>query len=106
VSLNTRLSSITMNRKIPVIVGAVVTFLVIIDLLMTRQILPYNNDSELLMFILTIIIGYGIGSWVLLGYTKRVSKEIREVQFYKFYTLDCNDNSVFLICNTTICTFQ
>ena len=66
-----------MNKKIPVIVAAVVTFLVIIDLLMTRQILPYNNASELLMFILTILIGYGIGSWVLLGYTKRVSKEIR-----------------------------
>ena len=29
------------------------------------------------MFILTVIIGYGIGSWVPLGYTKKVSKEIR-----------------------------
>jgi hypothetical protein len=69
--------SITMNEKIPVIVGAVVTFLVIIDLLMTRRILSYNNTSELLMFILTIFIGYGVGSWILLGYTKRVSKEVR-----------------------------
>ena len=70
-------TSITVNRKIPVIVAAVVTFLVIIDLLMTRQILPYSNDTELLMFILTVIIGYGIGSWVLLSYTRMVSKEIR-----------------------------
>jgi hypothetical protein len=66
-----------MNEKIPVIAGAVVTFLVIIDLLMTRRILSYNNTSELLMFILTILIGYGVGSWILLGYTKRVSKEVR-----------------------------
>src|SRR5689334_17982051 len=66
-----------MDKKIPVIVGLVVTFIVIVDLLMTRQILPYTNHTELLMFILTVIIDYGIGSWVLLGYTKKVSKEIR-----------------------------
>jgi hypothetical protein len=29
------------------------------------------------MFILTVIIGYGVGSWVLLGYITQVSKEIR-----------------------------
>jgi hypothetical protein len=77
VNLVGRLSYSTMDKKIPVIVGLVVTFLVIVDLLMTRQILPYTNHTELLMFILTVIIGYGIGSWVLLGYTKKVSKEIR-----------------------------
>jgi hypothetical protein len=77
VNLDIRLPSIAANKKIPVIVAAVVTFLVIIDLLMTRQILPYTNYTELLMFILTVIIGYGIGSWVLLGYAKKVSKEIR-----------------------------
>src|SRR2546427_1614671 len=71
------ISGILSNRKISVAIAAVVIFLVIIDLLMTRQILPYTNYTEEVMFILTIIIGYGIGSWVLLGYTKRVSKEIR-----------------------------
>jgi hypothetical protein len=58
--------SIVLNRKIPVVTGAVVIFLVIIDLLMTRQILPYNNDTEFTMFILTVTIGYGIGSFMLL----------------------------------------
>ena len=58
--------SIVSNRKIPVVTGAVVIFLVIIDLLMTRQILPYNNDTEFIMFILTVTIGYGIGSFMLL----------------------------------------
>jgi hypothetical protein len=65
------------NRKIPVIIGIIIIFIVIIDLLMTRQILPYTNDIETLMFILTVFIGYGIGSWLLLGYITQVSKEIR-----------------------------
>jgi hypothetical protein len=45
--------------------------------LVTRQILSYTNDMEILMFILTVIIGYGIGSRLLLGYITQVSKEIR-----------------------------
>jgi hypothetical protein len=45
------------SRKIPVITGAVMISIVIIDLLMTRQILPYTNDSEVIMFILTVVIG-------------------------------------------------
>jgi hypothetical protein len=44
---------------------------------MTRQILPYNNDTEFIMFILTVTIGYGIGSFMLLRYTGGISKEIR-----------------------------
>ena len=65
------------DRKIPVVIGIIIIFIVIIDLLMTRQILPYTNDMETLMFILTVIIGYGVGSWLLLGYITQVSKEIR-----------------------------
>jgi hypothetical protein len=71
------MASMVINRKISVLVGIAIIFLVIVDLLMTRQILSYNNDMEAIMFILTIIIGYGIGSWILLGYAKRVSEEIR-----------------------------
>ncbi len=65
------------NRKIPVIIGIIIIFIVIIDLLMTRQVLAYTDDMEILMFILTVIIGYGVGSWILLGYVTQVSKEIR-----------------------------
>ncbi|MGC2426207.1 MAG: hypothetical protein WA421_04170, partial [Nitrososphaeraceae archaeon] len=51
---------------------------------MTRQILAYTNFTEFVMFILTIVLGYGIGSWVLLGYTEQVSKELRtKSQFIK-----------------------
>jgi hypothetical protein len=65
------------SRKIPIVIGIIIIFIVIIDLLMTRQILPYTKDIETLMFILTVFIGYGVGSWVLLGYITQVSKEIR-----------------------------
>jgi hypothetical protein len=75
--LDVRIPNIISNRKISVVAGAVITFLVTIDLLMSRQILSYTNDTEVVMFILTVIVGFGVGSWVLLGYTKRVSKEIR-----------------------------
>ena len=69
--------SILTSRKASVIAGFSIIFLVIVDLLMTRQILSYNSDTETIMFILTVVIGYGIGSFVLLGFTKRVSEEIR-----------------------------
>jgi uncharacterized integral membrane protein len=68
---------IILNRKITVVTGAVIISIVIIDLLMTRQILPYTYSMEVIMFILTITIGYGIGSWILLRYTTQISKKIR-----------------------------
>ena len=71
------MASVLTSRKATVLVGIAIVFIVSIDLLMTRQILPYNNDSEAIMFILTIVIGYGAGSWILLEFTKRVSKDIR-----------------------------
>jgi hypothetical protein len=75
-------ASVLTSRKATVLVGIAIVFIVSIDLLMTRQILPYNNDSEAMMFILTIVIGYGIGSWILLEFTKRVSKDIRAKSRY------------------------
>ena len=60
-----------------VVTGAVIISIVIIDLLMTRQILPYTYNMEVIMFILTIAIGYGIGSWILLRYVTQISKKIR-----------------------------
>src|SRR6266487_1650115 len=72
--LNVRIP-IAVSRKISVAVGTGVIFLVIIDLLMTPQILPYTNDIEVFMFILTVIIAYGIGSWILLGHTRGISNK-------------------------------
>jgi signal transduction histidine kinase len=70
--------SITNSKRAPVIIGISIIFLAIIDLLVTRQLLPYNNISQNLMFILTVLVGYGLGSWILLEYAHRVSKEIRD----------------------------
>ena len=47
------------------------------DLLTTRQIVPYNNTSETVMFILTVVVAYAVGSWILLGYTKQAISGLR-----------------------------
>ena len=65
------------SMKVAVSVGIAIIFLVIIDLLVTRQILPNYGPIEIIFFVLTVVIGYGFGSWILLWYTKRVSEEIR-----------------------------
>ena len=72
------MSSISSNKKIAVLIGIFIIFITIIDLLITRQLLPYDNNSQALMFISTVLIGYGIGSWILLEYAHRVSNEIRK----------------------------
>lgn len=59
------------SRRVAVVTAAIVVSLVVVDLLMTRQIVPYNNTSESVMFALTVTIVYGLGTWILLGYTKR-----------------------------------
>ena len=74
--------SMLISRKASVAVGIAIVFIVTIDLLTTRQILPYNNDTEAVIFILTIVIGYGIGSWILLSFTKRLSKDIRAKSYF------------------------
>jgi hypothetical protein len=65
------------SRKVAVVTACVVIFLVVLDLLMTRQIVPYNNTSETVIFILTVIVAYGVGSWILLGYTKQAISGLR-----------------------------
>ena len=58
--------------------GISIIVIVIIALLMTRQLLDYNNITGKIMFILTIVICYGIGSFVLLSFAHKVSKELRD----------------------------
>src|SRR5215217_5947063 len=68
-------------RKISISIASVIIILVILDLLMTRQILPYGTASasivEVVLFVLTVVIGYGIGIWAIIGYTGKISKELR-----------------------------
>jgi hypothetical protein len=64
------------SRKAAVAAGTCIILLVIIDLLMTRQVLPVYDNVEFIIFVLTVTIGYGIGSCILLGYIRRISKDI------------------------------
>jgi hypothetical protein len=63
-------------RKVSISASIAITIILIVDTLTTRQILPYNNTSGLLLFVLNIAIAYGIGSWILFRYIKRISEEV------------------------------
>ena len=72
------------SRKAIVMNGIAMVLLVIIDLLMTRQILPRGREAEDIMFILTVIICYGVGSWLFFKFTERISSRIRtRSRFFK-----------------------
>ena len=70
-------SSINVTRRVVIITASIMIVIVILDLLMTRQLLPYNTTSETIMFVLTVIVGYGIGSWILFVYTTKISRDLR-----------------------------
>src|SRR6478736_8150613 len=63
------------SRKLAATTLGIILTIIIIDLITTRRILPYNNTSEDILFVVTIVI-ISIGSFILLAYTKRVIKEI------------------------------
>ena len=65
------------NRKLAIVPAIVIIVLVIIDLLATRQILYFDNTGQTIVFVFTVVLAYGICSWVLLGYTGQISKELR-----------------------------
>jgi signal transduction histidine kinase len=73
---------LTHSRKVAITTAAVITILVIIDLLATRQVLYLDNTGQTALFILTVIIAYGIGSWILLGYTKHVTRDLGSKSFF------------------------
>ena len=65
------------NNVLPLVLGISIIIIVIIDLLMTRQLLFYDSFSGNIMFICTITVGYGIGSYILLRFAHKVSTELR-----------------------------
>jgi hypothetical protein len=60
------------NRRVSIAIAIAITTLIIIDLLATRQILFFDNTWQTIIFILTVVIAYGIGSLILLVYTRRI----------------------------------
>jgi hypothetical protein len=63
-------------RRISILCSIALTILLIMDTLTTRQILPYNNTSGSFLFFLNILVAYGIGSWILFRYVKKISEEV------------------------------
>ena len=63
------------SRKASIVVSAIIIILLSVILFSVRQnILTYDNTSETVFFILTVVIAYGIGSWLLFGYVKQTSR--------------------------------
>jgi hypothetical protein len=52
------LTSLVSIRIMSVYTAALIIVLVILDLLATRQILYFNNNSEIILFTLTVVIGF------------------------------------------------
>src|SRR5689334_3639953 len=67
--------SIKLTRKLATGTLAITLVVVIIDLLTTRQIIPYNNTSEDVLFIITLAT-ITISSIILLGYIKQAVKDL------------------------------
>ena len=63
------------SRKASIAISAVIITLLSLILFSVRQnILTYDNTLETVYFILTVVIAYGIGSWLLLGYVKQTAR--------------------------------
>ena len=63
------------SRKASIAISVVIIALLSLILFSVRQnILTYDNTSETVYFILTVVIAYGIGSWLLLGYVKQTTR--------------------------------
>ena len=69
--------SLVSSRTVSIYTAAIIIALVILDLLATRQILYLDNTSEIILFTLTVVIGYGLGSWILLEYTRQITANLR-----------------------------
>ena len=60
-------------RKIAISVAGVLIVLAVFALLTTRRIIFFDDNLQTLLFLLVVTLGFGIGSWILLEYTKRTS---------------------------------
>lgn len=65
------------TRDVAILVASLAVVLTVITLLLTRQILYFDDTLQTLLYILIVVGVFGIGSWVLLEYTKRISTALR-----------------------------
>src|SRR5207249_99759 len=64
------------HKRLLIIISICIAIILVIDTLTTRQILPYDNTSGLLLSVSNLVIGYGIGPWIIFSYANRVSEDI------------------------------
>jgi hypothetical protein len=66
------------NRKVTIIVSWILVGILSIDLLSSRQTtLQFDANLETVYFVLTVVIGWGIGSWLFLGYISKATAHFR-----------------------------
>jgi signal transduction histidine kinase len=75
--LDSVLDSPATLRKVAISIAGVLIVLAVFALLITRQIVFFDNNLQTLLFLLVVTIGFGVGSWILLEYTKRTSSALR-----------------------------
>jgi hypothetical protein len=75
--VDTVLDSPVTLRKIAISVAGVLIVLAAFALLTTRQIIFFDNNLQTLLFLLVVTLGFGVGSWILLEYTKMTSSALR-----------------------------
>src|ERR687894_3283073 len=64
------------SRRASIAVSAVIITLLSLILFSVRQnILTYDNTLETIYFVLTVVLAYGIGSWLLLGYVRQTTRK-------------------------------
>jgi len=59
-----------LGKHVTIFTSAVFIVFVIVSLLLTRQIIYFDNTLQTFVFLLIVVGGYGIGSWILLEYIK------------------------------------
>ena len=65
------------SRKASIAVSILIIVLLSLILFSVRQnILTYDNTLETVYFILIVVIAYGIGSWILLGYVRQANTSL------------------------------
>src|SRR5215813_783776 len=70
------------TNKTSIIMASVIIVLVTLALLITRQVISASDISEKVLFILIIVIGYGIGPWIFFRYSSQMSNEARSKSFF------------------------
>jgi hypothetical protein len=76
-SLIATLTRPALTREFIILVSIVAVVLAVISLLLTRQIMHFDDTLQTLLYVFIVIGVFGIGSWVILEYTKRISTGLR-----------------------------